>query len=61
MTLFMFDVASKKKLYRVLVHAENGMAARAHLRGKFPGCDMQNASELPSETKHFVLAEEDRI
>jgi len=60
MTLFLVDVVTKNHVYRVLVHAETGIAARAHLRNNFPGCELQNAAELPQETKHFVIAERER-
>jgi len=58
MTLFQFDVMQKDKRSVVLVYAQTGLAARAYLRTKFPGCDLENAKELSEETRHFVIPDE---
>lgn len=60
MKLFLVDVITRTKILEALVHAEDAEAARAHLRSKFPRCELQNARELGQEPKHFVVAESDR-
>lgn len=57
MKLFLVDVVTKKDLLEVLVHAEDAAAARAHLRTKFVGCELQNCNELEDAPKHFVVSE----
>jgi len=56
----MVEVVCNSKTYQVLVYAQSIVAARAYLRGKFAGCDLQNVVDLPEETKHFVLAETEK-
>lgn len=57
--LFKMEIRTKKKsrALDVLVHADSLEQATAHVRARFPKCEIINPLELSAVPKHFVIAE----
>lgn len=62
MKLFKLEVKFKHRRRgrtgaEAIVHARTAKAARDYLAGKFTGCEIVSAIELPSVPKHFIVAD----